>query len=77
MLVTVVTVAGDSNGQLYKKAAAAGPKALGRETLKSGARATQQNADNKESYASIESKLQMLSLEENVSCLECAIEEEI
>ena len=52
-------------------------KVLG-DTLKSGAMATQQNTDNKESYESIEGELQVVfSSEENVSCLAFAIEEEV
>ena len=53
-------------------------KVLGGDTLKSGAMATQQNTDNKESYESIEGELQVVfSSEENVSCLAFAIEEEV
>lgn len=52
-------------------------KALGDETLKPGARATQQN-ENRECYERIESELQeIFSSEENVSCLQFAIEEDI
>ena len=53
-------------------------KALNDETLRSGARATQQNSENKECYERIESELQeIFSSEENVSCLQFAIEDEI
>ena len=52
-------------------------KALGYETLRSGTRATQQNSENKECYERIESEQEIFSSEENVSCLQFAIEDEI
>lgn len=53
-------------------------KALGDETLKSGAGATQVNGDNKESFDILESELmEIFSTEENVSCLEFAVEQDV